>query len=88
MQTPYGYPRPAVVIAGGRENNQLFCYNNTFPVSNAGFYECCKVNGCLKRNDCGKKVPLKDGSWAPQCMCDIDPRRVAELILYCDKYYR
>lgn len=88
MQSPYGKPRPSVVIAGGRENNQLFIYNNTFPISNVGFYDCCKINGCLKRNDCNHKVFLNNGLWSPKCMCDISPERIAETILYCDKYYR
>lgn len=87
MVSPNGRPRPAVVIAGGRENNQLFCYNNTFPISNVGFYDCCTGGGCLRRNDCNHKISVGNGKWCPKCMYDISPEMVAEMILYCSKYY-
>ena len=81
-----GQPRPAVVVAGGREPPQWFQYPQQTTFSTVGQLDCCRFGGCwASRVEFGQsgdglcKRPTPEG--VGQCFRSIPPELVAVKIL-------
>ena len=76
------FPRPCVVLGGGRENPSWTLYPNHHWFSSVGMLDCCR-RGCWKSkvvNDC--KHPEKvDEQDVPLCQKMISPVSVAEMVM-------
>jgi len=86
-----GFPRPCVVLAGGREPQAWNTYPGQSYLTTIGRLDCCKTGGCWK----SRAVPLKDGQEQdhslcehpdhgfPRCLRMIAPQQVVRIIEEC-----
>ena len=75
------FNKPCVVIAGGREQASWVSYNGQVFLSSVGFLDCCKVNGCWKKQKYDCKHLTKTKMTQPQCMNLIQPEEIINAVL-------